>query len=493
MSELPAQPYENATTSATYAATITEVTGSTELSPQERELDLYERIQQARNPSLRTYISRAAWVLTAIVVGVLGSLLNPILCVLAVSWACKTMFYYTDVLKGFDAIGGLNIADVPILLLLVDSADPLVVAVAKRHLARLLPHVSTDDPVLEQLSPSRIARLQKSRVLPFGLDMQCDRALSECLREIGAQRQLRHPSNILDSVKSYIFPKERAKAAALKEEKRGRARDAYNRALHNPAPVRAPQMYSTHTEADVPSCGPAASPTVRKSYFIAASLVFVPYGIISAIWVERSVPWAVPLYLLVAAIPLVLARYTLWAGRSTHVLRMCRMRDCDRIGDLIDILRWPDENILRMVTSALIRLLPLCNADQLEAITREQWWLIYNRVRRLLPLTRYDLTVPEGPCTCEGDGFSLVSDSTKFIITVLHCVEKALDSSALLLVKDVANMKPTSDAQFYLQAVAEHCLEQLNSALEAAEVQGTLLRASGHTAQLDDNLLHPLH
>ncbi len=462
------------------------------LSPQERELDLYERILQVQKASAKFTISRALLSIVGFTLVFEFISWKLVVILMVVYYSNSVFFPRADVLKGYQATSDLCTADIPILIMLLDSADRQVQAVARLRLARLFPLVAVDDPLISQLSYSQLAILETCQSKRFWVITRFERELTGFMRKVRAHRKLDCVPNLLQSVVSRILPSEREKAAALREEQRNRARAAYLRTV-DAGPVAAVSLAPEVESRALPeSHSRATSPTVRRHYFIAASIVFVPYGVVGALLARSSSPAEIPFYMLVAAAPLVLARYTLWSNRSSQVLQLCRMRDCGRVGELIDVLQWPDEHILRMVTSSLCRLLPSCEASQLALLTSNQRWLIYNRVRRLLPSTRNKVPLNYDLNPFAVDETLIASDATRFILTVIQCLERSPDLAAIPLLEDIANLNAACNDQLYLQAAAEHCLEQLYGLRSAADAEGTLLRPTGHGLHVEDDLLRPL-
>ncbi len=371
--------------------------------------------------------------------------------------------------KGVLATGNLGADDVIVLILLLDSNNRHVRTVARRHLSRLLPLLDEDSPQLVGLTPGRRRILERAaRYRSSFYDFSFAPAVASFLQMVSSpSKELMEQPSRWQAMKLLFDPGERKKAAARRESDRKAVAESYQNALltdRDPAPV----LLRASGYDEPVNLTDSERLALRTRIFLAATVVFVPFGLIKAVVALSSAPQWAPLYLLIAALPLALSRYTLRDHHTQEFIKLCRLHDGDRLGELVSVLEWPDEHSARMAANTLAKLLPACGSEQLARLTTHQRNVLY----RHLSLQRADR-------------------NADLVTSILQSLEKHPDVAAVTAVEKMVSLRADSPEQHWAQAAAEHCLPFLYAAREGFLAGTTLLRPTSKSDESIENLVRP--
>lgn len=372
--------------------------------------------------------------------------------------------------KGVISTCNLGADDVIVLILLLDSNNRHVRTVARRHLSRLLPLLEADSPQLAGLTPARRRILERAaRYRNSFYDSSFAPTVASFLQRVSSpSEELMEQPTRWHAIKSLLVPSERKKAAARRENDRKTASEAYQNALLTNR-EQTPVLQRASGYDEPVNLNDSESLALRTRIFLAATLVLVPFGLIKAVVALSSAPQLALLYLLIAASPLALLRYTLRDHHTQEFIKLCRSHDGDRLGDLVNVLEWPDEHSARMAANTLAKLLPACGSEQLARLTTHQRNVLYRR----LSLQRAD-------------------QNADLVTSVLQSLEIRPDAAAVTAVEKMVSQRANSPEQQWAQAAAEHCLPLLYAAREEFLAGTTLLRPTSKSDESNENLVRPL-
>ena len=212
-------------------------------------------------------------------------------------------------------------------------------------------------------------------------------------------------------------------------------------------------------------------PGMRVGFLAATWLIILPYCL--AQFLSNAGPqwWLNSAALFWGAATLLSVqshRLTLF-GRQSETAR--ELAECDSllaVGPLAEALEWPDAQIQRVASDALIRLLPRLKASDASLLNPKQRNVLYKTLR---PLN--------------------ANQQSKLICAILAALEQVGDKAALPAVSRLEAMLAITTAQRSVRAAAKRCLPCLSANAENARSSQTLLRASSALTTTPDMLLRP--
>jgi hypothetical protein len=462
-----------------YAEPVSTKTGTTPsaITLQERELVVYDLLAASEDlHAIHWLVKLAGWTVIGSLLLFPGSYMPWWTVFLRAVFPSTLLALYLEYrtrqlaeCKGVLATGNLGADDVIVLILLLDSNNRHVRTVARRHLSRLLPLLDAESPQLANLTPARRRILERAaRYRNSFYDSSFAPVVASFLQRVSSpSEELMEQPTRWHALKSLFVPGERKKAAARRENDRKTAAESYQNALLTDRD-QAPVLLRASGYDEPVNLNDSERLALRTRIFLAATVVFVPFGLIKAVVALSSTPQWAPLYLLIAASPFALSRYTLRDHHTQEFIKLCRSHDGDRLGDLVNVLEWPDEHSARMAANTLAKLLPACGSEQLARLTTHQRNVLY----RHLSLQRAD-------------------QNADLVTSVLQSLEIHPDTAAVTAVEKMVSQRANSPEQHWAQAAAEHCLPFLYAAREELLAETTLLRPVSKSDESNVNLVRP--
>jgi hypothetical protein len=360
-----------------------------------------------------------------------------------------------------------------------------VQAVARQHLATLLPHVQEEDA--EYLTEEQRACLyHQLNVRDAIIYPKFVSAILRSSGSIGDEQAIPGVKRLATSIAFWPSLRRTRREARvslpLLEQRVLQQRLTHATPEMTPASAIQPAHAAESATAgpkssEIPLQTPEAErrkqehPAMRLGFLIAFWCIVVPYfGYLTCAEFARGDRLlALPL----GALTLIFTQSHRLALTSKHrelASRLAKLDDVQAVGPLAEALEWPDKYIQRIAARALTRLLPRLHASDAALLNPAQRACLYHKLKMENARTQENL-----------------------LIAILKALQQVGDQNAVSYVQALADRTPFFKEQREVRDAASACLPFLQEHAKQTQYSQTLLRASSETSTPPEVLLRPAY